>query len=230
MARRRGPWKGQIGGGSSVSIVRSFGVTAVLHRRPTHSGCHSLVVRSRVGAHSICRVGSSRQDVSSSGWWWLMRARRGQQRRIGWSGAGGGWLWKFLVSWDASGTAHGTWCVCPSCSNLCWPSCVHCCLHVGHAGWAWWATCCMAQQRWVGWLQAGQSYGAFGPMASHASRWMSCKQIAHVVGSAAAVVAAGGVVAPCALQCGGVSLVRSTSTGVWAMMINSWWQRFGGWQ
>ena len=67
MARRRGPWKGQIGGGSSVSIVRSFGVTAVLHRRQTHSGCHSLVVRSRVGAHSICRVGSSRQDVSSSG-------------------------------------------------------------------------------------------------------------------------------------------------------------------
>ena len=40
MARRRGPWKGQIGGGTSMSIVRSFGVTAVLHRRQTHSACH----------------------------------------------------------------------------------------------------------------------------------------------------------------------------------------------
>ena len=58
MARRRGPWRGQIGGGTSMSIGRSFGVTAVLHRRQTHSGCHSLLVRWRVGAHSMCRVGS----------------------------------------------------------------------------------------------------------------------------------------------------------------------------
>ena len=41
----------------------------------------------------------------------------------------------------------------------------------------------------MGWLQAGQSYGASGPMAA---RWMSCKQIAHV--GDPAVVDAGGVV------------------------------------
>ena len=68
MAKRRGPWKGQIGGGSAASIVTSFGVAAVLHRRHTHSGCHSFVARSRVEAQSICLVGSSRQDVSISGW------------------------------------------------------------------------------------------------------------------------------------------------------------------
>ena len=34
---------------------------------------------------------------------------------------------------------RGAWFVCRSCSNLCWPSCIHCCLHVGHAGWVWWA-------------------------------------------------------------------------------------------
>ena len=68
MAKRRGPWKGQTGEGSAASIEKSFGVTAVLHRRHTHSGCHSLVVRLRVGAQSMCRAGSSRQDVSLSGW------------------------------------------------------------------------------------------------------------------------------------------------------------------
>lgn len=72
-----------------MAIVKSFGVTAALHRTQTHSGCQTLVVRSTVEAHSICRVGSSRQDVSSSGWSGLMRARRGQQMRIGCSGAGG---------------------------------------------------------------------------------------------------------------------------------------------
>lgn len=66
-------------------------------------------------------------------------------------------------------------------------------------------TSCMAQRRCIRWLQAGQLYGAFGPMPS---RWMSCKQTAHVVGcAAAAVVAAGGVVAPCVVQCGGVGQV-----------------------
>ena len=69
----------------------------------------------------------------------------------------------------------------------------------------------MAQRRCIGWLQAGQSYRALGPMAA---RWMSCKQIAHVGSSAAAVVSAGGVIAPCVVQCGGVSLVKSTSIGV----------------
>ena len=65
----------------STNALKSFGVTAVLHRRHTHSGCHSFLVRSRVRAHSMCLVGSSRQDVSSSGWWWLMRPAGGNTGR-----------------------------------------------------------------------------------------------------------------------------------------------------
>lgn len=71
---------------------------------------------------------------------------------------------------------------------------------------------CSHVAKWIGWLQAGQSYAALGPMAAG---WVSCKQIAHAGGSAAAVVAvAGGVVAPCVVQNGGVSLVKSTSVSV----------------
>ena len=50
-----------------------------------------------------------------------------------------------------------------------------------------------------------------------AARWMSCKQIAHV-GGPTAVVDAGGVVAPCAVQCCGESSVKSTSMGLNAIV------------
>ena len=43
MAKHRGPWEEQIGGGPAVWIARSFGVTVLLHLRQTHSGCHSRV-------------------------------------------------------------------------------------------------------------------------------------------------------------------------------------------
>ena len=184
-----------------MAIVKSFGVTAALHRTQTHSGCQTLVVRSTVKAHSICRVGSSRQDVSSSGWSGLMRARRGQQMRIGCSGAGGlgvrvsGVVRVFVELGLFAGVVPI--CVGPLVSIV---VCMWGTLD-GFGG----PTSCMAQRRCIRWLQAGQLYGAFGPMPS---RWMSCKQIAHVVGcAAAAVVAAGGVVAPCVVQCGGVGQV-----------------------
>lgn len=69
-------------------------------------------------------------------------------------------------------------------------------------------TCCEVNRMAAGW----PIVSALGPMAAG---WVSCKQIAHAGGSAAAVVAvAGGVVAPCVVQNGGVSLVKSTSVSV----------------
>ena len=107
-AKRRGPWKEQIGGGPAVWVARSFGVTVLLHLRQTHSGCHSRVVWSMLGAHSMWRVGSSRHDASSSGWLGLTNARRGQHNGMMFAGGLGGWSRGAVVSAGVSGTGHSS--------------------------------------------------------------------------------------------------------------------------
>ena len=127
-----------------------------------------------------------------------MRASLGQQSGKMLVG-GGGLVEGALVSIGVSGIGQSRLLSCRLCSRCRPAACVHGRLQVGHAGQGCRAMYCRAHPRWSGCSQPGHqcALSCWSPWGSISRRQM------------AQVDAAGGVVAPCCVQSGGLSVVRS---------------------
>ena len=143
--RDRGAWVWQTGVGGRVCNKAWSGRTVALQRRQTHSGCHWPVFCSRVGAHAMCRSGSSCHAASCCALLASKRNNRWQQRGTFVFGGGGGCGPRGLAGLLGAGPGATMPCCAHSMSNR--VSMVWCqgCLQDGHAGCCSWALRLAAQ-------------------------------------------------------------------------------------